>query len=262
MTVLLMAALSSAGTMHEIELTGGASALVRDDRMVGAIPHSGLAPGGALSWTPRGDRDANRIRLGFQPATLRGTEDFTYTWDGEKKSSGPDAVSIAELQYAYGRRLDGTGFTLHLGGTVAGHIEDVSTNYAFMGVKTYLGVFELGPWADLRIPVGQRHAFEVEGWIPVANYVARNRYGVHDDAYIDDTRDLKTLPIIGRLLASGSPYTLNAYQAAHLRAGFTLGLSDTFAVVTRARLDAVHLTISHPMVEWQAGLDLGIRGRF
>ena len=60
--------------------------------------------------------------------------------------------------------------------------------------------------------------------------------------------------------AFGTLQTLNAYQAGHVRGTYSVGVSDHLALFARGRVDALHNSRPWSLTEWQAGLDLGIRG--
>ncbi len=258
-----LAAVAHAGqTTHEVELLGGAQHLIRNDKQISALPHTGTSPTFDLRWSPRAPRGAHVVAISFTPATTQSVEDWSFHSDGETLRSGPDGITMVDLQYAYGRKFEGNGWTVHLGGTLATHFEDVATDYGFLGLKTYLGVIGVGPWADLRVSVRDRHTFEAQAWTPVASWVSRNPYAVHDGDYIFRTRNPNVPLTIGRLLADGKPQAPNHYQAVHLRAGYAYGLFSHFDLVARARLDGLHLTRPQPLLEWQLGLDLGLRGSF
>ncbi len=260
---LLAASLALAGdTVHEVALRGGVNEIVRADRMITGTQHQGASPTFDVAWSPRGPRLAHGLEVSFTPGQMSSGPPFDWSVDGEEHQTGNDAAALADLQYALGRRIQAGKWTIHLGGTVASHFENITTNYGFLGMETYLGVFELGPWLDLRRELGKRQTLELQAWAPIASWVARNPYPAHNGQHIYNTRDNQPLRIIPRFIADGSPQTWNHYQAIHVRVGYAFDLNDTFAVVVRGRADGLHLSVPHPLVEWQLGMNLGIRGSF
>lgn len=262
LTLLATGPARAGDTTHELDLRGGINEIVRADRMVAAIQHQGASPTFDLSWSPRAARAAHVVEVSFTPGQISPGPSWSFTRDGERLETGKDAAPLADLRYAVGRRVDAGDWTFHLGGTSANHFENITTNYGFYGMETYLGVLGLGPWLDLRRGLAERHGAELEAWAPLAAWIARNPYAGHSGQHIYNTRDNKPLLIIPRFLADGTPQTLNHYQSVHLRLGYTFALGETVALVARSRVDGLHLAVPHPLVEWQFGLDLGLRGRF
>jgi hypothetical protein len=261
MLMLLQTAVAGE-TTHEVEISGSAAFVTRTDWMFSPLPHDGIAPSASLGWSPRGEKDVNLLRLSFTPARIASGPSHDFTWDGEDRETFASAATLVDLQYAYGRRIDGEGWTMHVGGTSANHLENQVNAFALMGIESYFGAFELGPWADLRVQVAERHALEFEAWTPLISWVARNPYSLHSGEHIWNTRDPNPVVTIGRYLGDGQLQTINTYQAIHLRAGYSVALSRTFTAFTRLRADGFHHSDPWPLAEWQLGLDLGLRGTF
>jgi len=262
MLTLLLALAASAGTTHELEMAAGAGGLFKTDRLMSPLPYSGAMPSVDLGWSPRGDRDTNKVVLSLAIGGLRSGPAYDFQWDERTVTTDATAVTAVELQYAYGRQIHGGAWTLDLGGTVANHVEDLGWAYGFTGPSAYLGIFEAAPWAWWRFEPGKRHALELEGWLPLFAWIARNPWAVHDDDYIWNNRDNNALLTIGRYIGDGSMRTWNDYQAAHGRVTYRLNLNDTWALVARARVDWFHFTEPDAIEQWNVGLGLGARGRF
>lgn len=260
--LLLLAPALAGDTTHEVELSGGGDWLARTDQMFSPLPHDGLAPTVGLGWSPRGRRDASVLRLSVTMGDISSGPAWTFTRDRESRETFPSAITLADLQYAYGRRIDGDRWTLHVGATSANHFENLVNAMAILGVESYFGVFELGPWVDWRLQVADGQALELEAWSPVLGWVARNPYAMHSGEHIWNTRDNKPVNIIFRYLGDGSLQTVDTYRAVHLRAGYSLAVSDVVTLFARGRADGFHHTTPWPLTEWQLGLDLGLRGTF
>ncbi|MCB9697072.1 MAG: hypothetical protein H6738_09865 [Alphaproteobacteria bacterium] len=261
--VAWIAALAHAdSTTHEFEAAAGADLVTRTDWMFSPLPHDGIAPSVDLGWSPRGRRDANVVRLSFTPANIASGPSWSFTWDGETRETFPSSATMVDLQYAYGRRIDAGAWTVHVGATSANHFENVVDAFAINAVETYFGVFELAPRVEARWKLSDRHTIELEGWTPLLAWVARNPYPMHNGEHIWNTRDNQPVFIIFRYIGDGRLQTLDTYQAVHLRTGYALRLSNRFTALARVRVDGFHDKVPWPLAEWQAGLDLGLRGTF
>lgn len=262
--ISMLAGLALAGsTIHELEVSPTLAAVVRTDRLISPRAYTGVAPGAALAWNIRGPSAVNHFDLSVAIGDFRSGPDFDYQWsDGTENRTEASPATLVDIQYAHGRRLRGKGWTLHVGATSSNHVEDITHVIGFLGLKTYLGLFEFGPWAEARVDLHRRHALELEVWSPVITWVSRNDHSVHDGDYIWHNRDNNTVSTIVRYIGDGSVQSVNHYQAAHVRLGWTAQLNDRFSLLLHSRVDALHYSEPRSLVQLQFGAQAGLRGSF
>lgn len=247
---------------HSVQAGAGITYLSQTDRMLSPRNYQGVVPQLGLAYAFRGERWMHLVGLDLAIGRYRSQPDFDFTWNGEDRRSAASTYTGVDIQYALGRRFEAGPWTVSVGGTSFNHASDMTMVNAILGTSHYLGAFELAPWASAELDIGERHHFEVQGWVPVAAWMGRNPYPIHNADYIYNTRSNKTALIIAEYLADGSLRTVNDYQATHLRVGWTTDLGEHWAVNARARLDWLHYAHPTPMVELRTGLDLALQGRF
>ncbi|MCB9678270.1 MAG: hypothetical protein H6737_24425 [Alphaproteobacteria bacterium] len=260
--MLFLALTALAGTSSEVDLSVGARAMSRTDLHLSPKRYTGVLPHVGLGWDRHGAHGVHAVDLGLSLGSFRSQPDFTFSRDGEDVTTGASATTMVDLQYALGHRFDGPSWSLYVGATNANHIEDLSYGYGFLGLKAYFGAFELGPWVEWRKPVGEHHTFEASAWVPVAAWISRNPYPVHNGEYIWNTRDNKPLKIIPRFIGDGSLRTVDVYQAGHLRARWRFDFAKHWSVALGGTVDVLRCSEPRTVVETLAGLDARISGRF
>jgi len=247
---------------HDVDLVGGVAPVVRTDHLLSPLRYSGAMPAFGVLWTGEGERASNRVGLDLVLGGLRSGPDWTYTRDGETIEAGPTGTTLVDLRYAHGRRVVDGAWTVQVGGTFVTHLEQHYYPYGFTGVSNYLGTLTLSPWAEASVDLGKRQHFAVEAWVPLLAWVARSPYAVHDDEYLWHNRDTNPVFIAARYIGAGSLASPLSYQSGHLRATWSLDVSDHLAVLVAGRLDALHLTDPSPLTELQFGTNAGLRGSF
>lgn len=266
LTALMLTALVTASAQarpeHNVSLGAGATYLSRTDAQLSALPHKGVLPRVGLGYQARGDKGVHVVDIALITGSLRSQPDFGFTWDGEDRTSGPDALTMVTMRYAVGKRIDAGPLQLNLGATNANELMNATYNYVMVGMDNYLGVFELGPYADVQLALGERNRLGLEAWTPVMAWMARNPYAVHSGQHIYNTRSNNPVKIIPQYLADGSFRTVNTYQAAHLRGSWRFDMTKRFAVSTQLRFDFLHYSKPSQLIETQTGLDVALLGRF
>lgn len=260
LTLLLVGA-AAAGD-HRFGVETGATFLSRTDWMLSPTNLSGVLPQLGLDYEGRGDRWVLAVSLSATSGSYRDQPVYAYTRDGEAQSTEPSLATIAHLDLAVGRRIEAGAWDLRLGGISANQAGNYVFVAGFLGVEHYDGAFELAPWLHARRDLGARHHLELEAWVPVAAWLCRNPYPLHNSEHIWNTRSNFAPAILLQYIADGAPATLNRYQASHARIGWTTDLSDRFSLAGRARLDWLHDAEPHPLVELQLGADVALQGRF
>lgn len=258
----ILAPLSAHAGTHQVDLTGGVAPVVRTDLLLSPQRYTGAMPSVGLLWRADNERATHLAGFDLALGGLSSGPEWTFTMDGEPAVAGPTGSTLVDLRTAHGWSVVDSTWTVHVGGSFAGHLEQHYYPYGFSGVSTYLGVFTLAPWADASVDLSRRQHLAIDGWVPVLAWVARSPYSVHDDEYLWANRDTNVPAIIARYIAAGGLASPLSYQSGHLRATWSLDLSDHLAVLVAGRLDAVHLTEPFPMTELQLGATAGLRGSF
>jgi hypothetical protein len=261
MLLLALTLLASAAD-HELDAKAGATVVHRTDLVASPLPYTGVLPTITVGWAARGKNDVHRVAIAAALGSIQSGPAWDFRDRGDKHSAVPSPVTFADFRYAYGRRISGDGWRLNLGGTFHSDVEHMVYPYAVSGVSMYMGVFTVGPWADLRVDLADRHTLTLEAWTPVVAWVGRNPYGVHDAEYIWDNRAGTDMDAIVNYIGGGHLETVDRHQALHLRTSWSGQITDHFGFVGGIRADVLHLTHPRPTLEYRLGADLGVKGVF
>ncbi|MFO7563130.1 MAG: hypothetical protein R6X02_10845 [Enhygromyxa sp.] len=259
---IFVAALISGPTQHELALAAKAQVVHRRDQLLSPRPYRGVLPGADLGYAARGRHNTHVVSLSFAMGSLRSGPDFEYERAGELRSTEPSLATMLDLRYAYGRRLAGERWSVSLGATLPVHIEAMNWVYGPLGNFNYLGVFALGPWAQLRLEPAARHLIELELGAPIVAWVARSPYALNDDDFIAANADHAPGKAAFRLIGQGRFESLDTYQSVDLRGSWAFALHERWALVSTLGFWFAHESKPRPLSALHFSAMFGARGSF